>query len=97
MEKFFLTGIGYDLYIQPDKYTACLTEVRSIVGGGGTGQREVVDRSGVTNAAAGKPHSSGNRAAGVVLRWRRGAGTSRTRLSLIARLGVSENGPGEPP
>jgi hypothetical protein len=34
MEKFFLTGIGYDLYIQPDKYTACLTEVRSIVGGG---------------------------------------------------------------
>jgi hypothetical protein len=37
MEKFFLTGIGYDLYIQPDKYTACLTEVRSIVGGGGTG------------------------------------------------------------
>jgi len=31
MEKFFLSGIGYDLYIQPDKYAACLAEVRSIV------------------------------------------------------------------
>ena len=39
MEKFFLTGIGYDLYIQPDKYTACLTEVRSIVGGGSSSSK----------------------------------------------------------
>jgi len=31
MERHFLAGLGYDLYIQPKKYSACLTEVLSIV------------------------------------------------------------------
>ncbi|KAH8049357.1 hypothetical protein JL721_11723 [Aureococcus anophagefferens] len=31
MERHFLAGLGYDLYIQPAKYPACLSEVLSIV------------------------------------------------------------------
>ena len=31
MERHFLAGLGYDLYIQPAKYSACLSEVLSIV------------------------------------------------------------------
>ena len=31
MERHFLAGLGYDLYIQPTKYSACLSEVLSIV------------------------------------------------------------------
>lgn len=31
MERQFLAGLGYDLYIQPKKYSACLFEVLSIV------------------------------------------------------------------
>ena len=31
MECHFLAGLGYDLYIQPAKYSSCLYEVLSIV------------------------------------------------------------------